>query len=180
MKCINILIILLPLLSVASCKVLSNATLITCDSGGIIVDAKKTGEVAELQLGVPNQPLRYSELKITMNGVTYSWDDAIKQDKVRVDAVGSWPCNLVSKRYGSWGQIKGIQGYYFHDLEAHLYVADNKVYGIRLHNPPKDWDDTHTIILDGKDLRGLSVEDSKKLFEADSKFETSYVLWRIG
>ena len=180
MKGINIFLILLSFISLMGCKALSNATLIACDSGGMIVDAQKKGEVAELQLGVPNQPLTYTELKITMNGVTYSWDDAVKRDRVRVDAVGSWPCSLVSKSYGSWGQVKGIQGYYFHGLHAHLYVADDRVIGIRLHNPPKDWDDAHTIIIDGKDLRALSVEDAKKLFEADTKFETSYVLWRMG
>ena len=71
-------------------------------------------------------------------------------------------------------------GNYFHDLHAHFYAVDDKVYAIRFHNPPKDWDDTHTIILDGKNLRDLKVEDAKKLFDEGTKFDASIVLWRMG
>ena len=177
MKAIIIFIIPWAFICLSGCKLASNATLIHCDSGGMIVDHRKASDVAELQLGVPNHPLTYSDIAIKINGTLYSWDVAILQDDVRIDIPGPGVCQLVSKKFGSWPAVKK---YYFHKLHAHFYVVDNKVYAIRLHNPPKDWDNSNTIILDGKDLRDLSVESAKKLFGEDVEFEVSYVLWGMG
>lgn len=180
MKVAHFLILFIFFAGLVGCKALSNAKLMACDHGGLIVSNKNMGEVAELQLGVPKKPIRYSELRIIMNGTSYAWDQAIKREGVRLDAVGAWSCNLVSRSYGEWGQIEGIQGYYFHDLRVHLYVAGGQVYGIRLHDPPQRWKDGYGIILDGQDLKDLSIEGAKKLFGDKAEFETSYVLWRMG
>jgi hypothetical protein len=170
-----VLILLTASTLVCGCRFLSNAAVLSCNRGGVIVDYSDRNNYYELQLGVPDFPIINKEVFISVDGKIYSWNDAIYLDGIHNQNVYG-KCSLGPHYFGEYP--KGMKRYQFGGI--HLLVLNEELYGIWVQRSSCFRKDGIKIIIDGKDLRGLSLNEAKGLFGKGVKFNEEAFLMGAG
>ena len=170
-----LLILLTASTFVCGCRSLSNAEVLYCNGGGVIVDYSDRNNYFELQLGVPDFPIINKEVFISVDGEIYSWNDAIHLDGIHNQKV-SGICSLGPHSFGEYP--KGMKRYQFGGI--HLLVLNEELYGIWVQRSSCFREDGIKIIIDENDLRELSLNEAKDLFGRGVKFSKEFFLMGAG